>query len=209
MATVMQIVHQGGEAGSVTSALHLSLGLARAGWGVRFVCPPGSEVERLATRGGLVVRSLQLHASARRSNAACLAELIASEAVDLVNSQSARDREALTWLSLTRRLRVPFVVTRRQMPRTVFLENWFASRAAARVVAVSRAVAEALVRRGTPPRKLDVVHNGLVAARVDRQVTAGELDEWRVRTACDPQRRMVGVVSRRKDQYVVLQALSH
>ena len=59
--------------------------------------------------------------------------------VDLMNSQSARDREALTWLALRGRLRVPLVLTRRQMPRTFFLENWLAGRAAARVVAVSRA----------------------------------------------------------------------
>jgi hypothetical protein len=66
------------------------------------------------------VRPLRLHPSERRRNAALLARLIAHERVDLVNSQSARDRKALTWLGFTRRLAVPFVATRRQMPRTVF-----------------------------------------------------------------------------------------
>src|SRR5918995_4060274 len=137
--TVMQVLHQGGGAGSVASALHLSLGLRRAGLHVRFVCPPHSEVEALARDGGLEVHPLVLAPGARRANAAALAGLLARHPAQLVNSQSARDREALVRLALCGRLGVPLVLTRRQMPRTFFLENWLASMAADRVVAVSRA----------------------------------------------------------------------
>jgi glycosyltransferase involved in cell wall biosynthesis len=204
----MQVLHQGGGAGSVTSALHLSLGLAGAGWDVRFVCPPDSEVEALALERGLAVRPLALPPHSRRENAAALARLVGAEGVGLVNSQSARDRAALTWLGATGRLAVPFIATRRQMPRTMFLENWVASRVAARVVAVSTAVAEALARRGTPRRKLAVIPNGLVTERVDRPLSPGEVEEWRARIRWDPGRRVVGIVSRRKDQPVVLAALA-
>ena len=161
MPAIMQVLHQGGGAGSVTSTLHLSLGLARAGWDIRFVCPPESEVEALARERGLTVRPLALPPQSRRENAAALARLIAAERVSLVNSQSARDRTALTWLGATGRLAVPFIATRRQMPRTMFVENWIASRVAARVIAVSSAVAEALVRRGTPRRKIAVIPKSL------------------------------------------------
>lgn len=205
---IMQVLHQGGGAGSVTSALHLSLGLARAGWDVRFVCPPGSEVEALAGERGLAVRPLALPPHSRRENAAALARLIATEGAALVNSQSARDRAALTWLGMSGRLTVPFLATRRQMPRTVFLENWIASRVAARVIAVSSAVAEALVRRGTPRRKVVVIPNGLVAERVDRAATPAAVEEWRARVGWDRERRTLGIVSRRKDQAVVLAALA-
>ncbi len=207
MPTVMQVLHQGGNAGSVTSALHLSLGLARTGWRVRFVCPPGSEVEALAQEAGLAVLPLQLHPHDPRRNAAQLAALIARERVALVNSQSARDRAALTWLGFTRRLDVPFVATRRQMPRTLFLENWITSRVAARMIAVSRAVSEALVRRGTPRSKIAVVPNGLVAERIDVPFSPMALESWRGRIGWEPGRRTVGIVSRRKDQAVVLAAL--
>lgn len=202
----MQVLHQGGGAGSVTSTLHLSLGLARAGVQVRFVCPPGSEVERLAREGGLEVHPLALAPKASRPNAAALAALLARAPVDLINSQSARDRQALMWLGLTRRLPATLVVTRRQMPLTFPLENAVVSRIAARVIAVSRAVGEALVRRGTPRRRLAVIPNGLVTARVDRIVTPGELAEWRERIGHDD-RPVVIIVSRRKDQAVVLRAL--
>jgi L-malate glycosyltransferase len=204
---VMQVLHQGGGAGSVTSTLHLSLGLQRMGVEVVFVCPPASEVEALAADGRLAVRPLELRPGARRANAGALAEVIATERPDLVNSQSARDRAALTWLRLTGRLPMPLVLTRRQMPRTFPLENWLASRAADRVVAVSGAVAAALRRRGTPARKLAVIHNGLVAARVDRPVSDRALFQWRDRIGWEPSRRTIGIVARPKDHAVVLAAL--
>jgi glycosyltransferase involved in cell wall biosynthesis len=205
----MQVLHQGGGAGSVTSTLHLSLGLERAGAEVVFVCPPETEVEALAGGGGLTVRPLELRPGERRANAAALAGLIARHEVDLVNSQSARDREALTWLRLTGRLSVPLVLTRRQMPRTFIVENWLASHAADRVVAVSDAVAGALRRRGTPARKLAVIPTGLVAARVDQPVSERALFDWKDRVGWDPGRRTIGIVSRPKDQRVVLDALRH
>jgi glycosyltransferase involved in cell wall biosynthesis len=207
--TVMQVLHQGGGAGSVTSTLHLSLGLARAGLGVRFVCPPGSEVEALARAGGLEVHPLRFDPRDTGRNAAALAALLARHPVDLVNSQSSRDRQALMRLALLRRLRVPFVITRRQMPLTFPLGNVVVSRLAARVVAVSRAVGEALVKRGTPRRKLVVIPNGLVTDRIDRVVAPAELAAWRERIGmADDGRRVVAIVSRRKQQDVVLRALN-
>jgi glycosyltransferase involved in cell wall biosynthesis len=203
----MQVLHQGGGAGSVASTLHLALGLRRAGADVVFVCPPGSEVEALAAGGDLTVAPLPLDAGARRANAAALAQVLARHRPALVNSQSARDRAALTWLRFTGRLPIPLVLTRRQMPRTFLLENWLASRSADRVVAVSHAVARALRRRGTPARKLTVVYNGLIAERVDRPVSLRTLHTWRDRIGWTPAQRTIGIVARAKDQRVVLDAL--
>lgn len=204
---VLQVLHQGGGAGSVTSTLHLSAGLQRTGVEVSFVCPPDSEVEGLARAKGLDVHPLAFAARSRGANAAALARLLEHLPVDLVNSQSARDREALTWLALRRRLRVPLVITRRQMPRTFVLENWLAARAASCVVAVSRSVAEALRRKGTPAGKLVVIPNGLITERVDVAVPPMALETWRHRIGWSADRRTIGIVARPKDQQVVLDAL--
>jgi L-malate glycosyltransferase len=205
--TVMQVLHQGGGAGSVTSTLHLSLGLSRAGVGIRFVCPPDSEVEALARAGGLEVLPLALPSGQRRANARALAGLLARHPADLVNSQSARDREALVRLSIRGRLGVPLVLTRRQIPRTFFLENWLASLAADRVIAVSRGVAGSLRRKGTPAGKLVVIPNGLIASRVDSRPAPADVDRWKEQIEWDPTRRTIGIVARAKDQKVVLRAL--
>lgn len=204
----MQVLHQGGGAGSVTSTLHLSLGLARAGLAIKFVCPPDSEVEGLARNGGLEVHPVRLLGKRHLLNAKALRAVLARHPVDIVNSQSSLDRQALAWLKLRGQLRSPLVITRRQMPRTLFLENWLVSRAADRVVAVSYAVGEALVRRGTPRDKLAVVYNGTVLDRIDVEVTPSEVESWKTRIGWEPSRRTVGVVARLKDQEVVLQALN-
>jgi len=203
----MQVLHQGGGAGSVTSTLHLSIGLARAGYHIRFVCPPESEVEGLARASGLEVHPLRLEPKRAWSNAGRLETLLAERPVDLVNSQSARDRQALTLLALFRRLRTPFVATRRQMPQTVYPANWITSRMVVRMIAVSQAVGEALVRRGTPPGKLAIIPNGLVTERVDAPVSEEALTIWRERIGWEPSRRVIGVVARPKDQMVLLDAL--
>jgi glycosyltransferase involved in cell wall biosynthesis len=205
---VLQVLHQGGGAGSVTSTLHLSLGLARAGVDVRFACPPDSEVEHLARAGGLEVLPLALAPRARRRNAGALATLLERHPCDLVNSQSARDRQALTLLAWMGRLEPPLVLTRRQMPRTLFVETWLAARAAARVVAVSEAVAAALARKGTPRRKLAVIPNGLVLDRVDPVPDAASVAVWRERIGWRADQRTVGILARPKDQEVVLRALA-
>lgn len=206
---VLIALHQGGGAGSVNSVLHLALGLARRGLQVRLVCPPDSPVEAEARAGGLEVFPIPLARSGRRANAAALGRLLAAHPVDLINSQSARDREAFTWLGLLRRLPAPLILTRRSYPRTTRLENWLAGRAATRVIAVSQSVADVLRRRGIPPGKIAVVPNGLIAQRLDVPVTAAEVAEWRARIGWEPSRRTVGIVARPKDQAVVLAALDH
>ena len=203
----MQVLHQGGGTGSVTSTLHLSLGLARAGCRVRFVCPPGSEVEELARTGGLEMHPAPLAQHGRRTNAALLAELLDRYPVDLINAQSSKDRAALTWLALTGRLGIPLVVTWRQMPHSSLAETWLTSRLASKVVAVSRAVGDALLRQGTSRAKLAVIPNGLVAERVDVPVPPAAVEEWRRRIGWEPSRRTVGIVARPKDQAIVLRAL--
>ena len=205
--TVMEVLHQPGGSGSVLSTLHLSLALARAGVHVRFVCPPNSEVEEAARAGGLEVHPVLLPKRARRRNARMLEAVLRAHPVDLVNSQSARDREALAWLGLTGRLKCPLIVTRRQMPYTFFIENWVVSRVAARVIAVSTPVADALARLGTPRARLAVIPNGLVVERVDAPVAPGAVEDWRRRIGWEPSRRVVAIVSRLKDQEVVLRAL--
>jgi phosphatidyl-myo-inositol dimannoside synthase len=201
-------LHQGAEAGSVNSVLHLGLGMVRRGLRVSLVCPPGSAVEAEAGAGGLQVHPLALEPRRRLGNARRLSALLARHPVDLVNSQSSRDREALTLLGLFGRLPVPLVLTRRSWPRTTVLESRLAGRVAQRVIAVSQPVRTALEAAGIPAAKLVVVPNGLLTARIDRLVSHEEVEEWRRRIGWEPTRRTVGIVARSKDQDLVLRALA-
>jgi glycosyltransferase involved in cell wall biosynthesis len=64
-----------------------------------------------------------------------------------------------------------------------------------------------LIRRGTSRTKLAVIPNGLVTERLDIPVTSAAVEEWRQRIGWEPSRRTVGIVSRPKDQAIVLRAL--
>jgi glycosyltransferase involved in cell wall biosynthesis len=81
--------------------------------------------------------------------------------------------------------------------------------AADRTIAVSRAVARALVRRGTPPWRVSVVHNAVDLSRVDRPVGVEEREAARRAIGALPGRPIVGVVARRKDQDELIRALRH
>jgi glycosyltransferase involved in cell wall biosynthesis len=93
------------------------------------------------------------------------------------------------------------------MPRTIFVENWLVSRLADRVVAVSRAVGDALRRRGTSHQKLIIIPNGLITDTVDVPVPADTLDDWKRLIGWEPSRRTIGIIARWKDQGIVLRAL--
>ena len=203
------VVQRGRGAGSVASPFGLALGLERSGVRVRFVCEPDSPVEQMARDAGLEVHTVLLERKQMRANARRLAAFFDEHPVDLVNCQTRRDRSALTYAALRYPSLPPLVVTWRGISFTFPVKNWAQSMLARRVIAVSPAVAESLVRRGTPPGRLVVVPNGLVLERVDRPVSAAELEAWRERIGWTPAQRTVGIVSRPKEHHVVLAALAH
>ncbi len=188
--------------------LRIALGIAARGHEVGLVCPPDSEVAAAALAGGLLVHPMALAVGNRIVNARRLARLLSEWPVDLVNAHGSRDREAFTWLGLTRRLSAPLVITRHSYPRSSRLENLLASFAARHIIAFSEPVLEALARRGVPRARMSVIHGGVMLDRIDRPVTAEEVERWRERIGWEPSRRVVGIVARPKDQDIVLAALS-
>ena len=203
--TILQVTYQGDGAGSTQSIFNLSQHLAARGHRVLVGCRAESLLARLAVGGGLEVVPLDF----RRLGALAtsLADVVARQRVDVVNSHATRDRRALTWLRWRGRLPIGFVVTRRTMPLTSPVELVVVGATADRTIAVSAAVARALRRRLHPGRRLVVVPNGIDLRRVDARVTAGALAAARARLGDLGDRPVGVVVSRRKDQDVLLRAL--
>src|SRR2546430_15763436 len=114
---ILQLTHQGGGSGSTKIIANVSRQLARRGHRVLVGCRPGTMLAQLAWDAGLEVVALDFHRLGPLADA--LRETIAREEVDVVNSNATRDRRALTWLRLRRRLSLPFVVTRHTMPLTL------------------------------------------------------------------------------------------
>lgn len=206
-AHILHLTHEGGEAGSTVSIALLARAQREAGHRVTVGCPPDTWLAELARDAGLAVAPLPFrHAG---TSARQLADLVAAEGVDLVNAHSSRDRAACRRLRIAGRLRPALVMTRRGMPMSTPVSAVLSGLAADRTIAVSRAVARALVRRGTPPWRIAVVHNAVDLARVDRPV--GEVERAAAGRAIDAEagRPVIGVVARRKDQDTLVRALRH
>ena len=204
--TILHLTHQGGGAGSTVSIAALAAAQRAAGHRVLVGCPEGSLLAALARSAGVEVRPLAFDRPSR--TAAALVRLARAEGVDVVNSHASRDRAACRWARLAGRLEAACVMTRRQMPRSLPVSVLLNGFAADCTIAVSRAVARALVRRGAPAWRVRVVPNGVEPSRVDRAVTADELDTARVLAGWRPWRPTVGVVARRKDHDVLLASLA-
>jgi len=203
--TLLQLTHQGEGAGSTQSIFSLSRELARRGHRVLVGCPAGTLLAgQVAATPSL--EHVPLDFSSLRGVAGQLADVIAEQRVDVVNSHATGDRRALTWLRWRGRLPQPLVVTRRTMPLTLPPALIAVGLTADRTIAVSAAVARALRRRLHPGARLRVVPNGIDLERVEAPPSAEELARAR-ETLGDSGRPVVLVVARRKDQHILLRAL--
>lgn len=204
--TVLQITHAGHGAGSTQSIFSLSVYLARRGHRVLVGCRPDSLLARwVADAAGLELVALDF--SRRRPLVHAIERTVTGAQIDVINSHDSHDRRALTWLRWRGQLPQALVVTRRTMPLTSPPEVLAVGLTADRTIAVSGAVARALRRRGQPVARLRVVHNGIDLARVDAPPSAADLATARGALGDLGGRPLVVVVSRRKDQHVLLAQL--
>jgi len=180
--------------------------LARRGHRVVVGCRPGSLLAERAAGDGLPVVPFDFRRLGPLADS--LADVIAREHVDLINSHDTGDRRALTWLRWQRRLPQAFVVTRHTMPLTSPPELLAIGLSADRTIAVSHAVAGGLRRRLYPTRRLRVVPNGIDFARIDAEPDPATMDYAKTLLGDIAGRQVIVVLARRKDQHILLEALT-
>jgi glycosyltransferase involved in cell wall biosynthesis len=205
LLTVLHLAHPGDGAGSTLSVAELARAQREAGHRVLVACRPGALLAELAAAAGIEVVPVDFTRGARP--AARIAALAAERRVDVVNCHASRDRAACRRARLAGRLPAALVMTRRQLPRSLPPSVVVNGLAADCTVAVSASVRRALVRRGAAPWRVRVVPNGIDPAVMDRRVEAAALAEARAAARWSSDRPTIGVVSRRKEQAVLLRAL--
>lgn len=203
--TVLHLTHAGSGSGATVSIALLAAAQREAGHRVLVGCPGETALARLAAKRGLEVEPVAFAAAGVAARA--VAAIVARAGVDVVNAHSSRDRAACRRLRFAGLLDAALVMTRRAMPMSTVVSAVASGLAADRTIAVSRAVARALVRRGTPPWRVVVVHNALDVSRIDGGITAADRGRIRALVGWDPARPTIGVVSRRKDHDTLLRAL--
>jgi glycosyltransferase involved in cell wall biosynthesis len=204
--TILHLTHEGHGAGSSISIALLAREQVAAGHRVLVGCPERTYLAGLVRRSGAEHVPM---AFAPGDDSSADVERIARESlVDVVNAHSSRDRAACRRLRLAGRLPGALVMTRRGMPMSTPISAVLSGFAADRTIAVSRPVARSLVRRGTPPWRVRVVHNAVDLLRIDRAVTQQDAERVRAMIAAEG-RPVIGVVARRKDHDTLLRAMQH
>jgi glycosyltransferase involved in cell wall biosynthesis len=169
-------------------------------------CRPDSQLAELTHAANLPVVPLDFRRLGPLAGA--LAGVIAREQVDLVNSHDSRDRRALTWLRWRHRLPQAFVATRHTMPLTSPPELIAIGLSVDRTIAVSSAVRRGLRRRLYPGARLRVVPNGIDFARLDEAPSPAAMARAAAALGDVAGRAVIVVLARRKDQHILLEALS-
>lgn len=203
--TILEVTHAGHQAGSTFMIHSLCAPLVARGHRVLVGCRPNSVLAERSHATGLPVVPLDFRRL--RPLAAALANVIARERVDLINSHDSRDRRALTWLRWRTRLPQAFVVTRHTMPLTSPAELLAVGLSADRTIAVSAAVARGLRRRWYPGDRLRVVPNGIDLTHVDAPPPPAVMAAASAALGDVAGRPVIVVLARRKDQHVLLAAL--
>jgi L-malate glycosyltransferase len=204
--TVLHLTHQGEGAGSTISIAELARAQRAAGHTVLVGCRPGTLLAEMAAAAGVEVVPVDFGPFGLPSRR--IARIVAERGVHVVNSHASRDRAACRQARLLGRLPAALVMTRRAMPRSLPPSVIVNGLVADGTIAVSDAVRDALVRRGSLPWRLRVVPNGIDPGRLERPLSPKEIIEARIAAGWTLGRPTVGVVARRKDQAVLLRALA-
>jgi len=204
--TILHLTHSGDGSGSTVSIALLGAAQRAMGHRVLVGCPAGTRLADLAACRDLEFEPVSFDDIGEASRA--IAAIVRRAGADVVNAHSSRDRAACRRLRFTGRLGAALVMTRRAMPMSTPVSALASGFAADRTIAVSRPVARALLRRGTPPWRVAIVHNALDRSRIAGSVTPDELAAARSLIGWDPARATVGVMARRKDHGTLLRALA-
>src|SRR5262249_28605251 len=209
-ASRLSILHtcwEGHPSGQTRVILDLARGQAAGGHRVGIACRGAAPPER-RVRGAATPAAPW--ASGRPPAAGeALARLAAEQRADVVNAHSSRDRKAVLWARAHDRLEAAVVFTRHVRTLTFPPRLWWQSRQVDRLIAVSGDVARRLIARGAVREKIVVVPNGLPPDFLARTPAPAEVEAARERIGPRVGAPIIGVVSRRKAQEVLLRAVGH
>ena len=207
---ILILTYQGDVAGSTNSISYLAKGLAKRGHrvyvGIRkesllFDMLEGSEVIRVP---------MTFNGRFDLENIAQIKHLVKNEKIDIINAQSSYDRYSSVFARWLYRLPVKVVHTRRQISKSVggFFQNLIYVNGTHKVIAVSQGVKESLKKGGIPEKHIEVVYNGTPHDKYEA-LDYGLVEKLRVKYDIQTSDKVIGSISRLKEQEQILRALKY
>jgi glycosyltransferase involved in cell wall biosynthesis len=205
--SILHACWEGHPSGQTRVIIDLARGQSSSGHRVGVACPAGSPLEQMVRAAGIDAAPLVF--GRPPATGAVLAGIARGRGVDLVNAHSSLDRKAVLWARARGGLTAAVVFTRHVRTLTFPPRLWWQSRQVDRIIAVSGDVSRRLIGRGAQRGKIVVVPNGLPPGFLAHPPDAVAIAAARKHLERLPGAPIVGVVSRRKAQEVLLKAARH
>lgn len=207
---LLLLTYQGDIAGSTFSIAYLAKGLAARGHQVYVGCRRESLLYSLLQDSTVHPVAMEFRGKFDRKNMQHIRELVQTHDIDLINAQSSKDRYHSIFARWIHKLPVKVVHTRRQKPESIggWLQNTFYIKGTDKIVVISDELKNTFVSRGFPASHLQVIYNGLPRERFeshDPARTAAIREQYGIL----PTDRLIGCVSRKKNQEQLLEALQY
>jgi len=154
---IVQVEKQARWAGQTRQTFYVSTQLQARGHDVLVVCRPGSAIGQHAKDAGLQVLDLPMKGWRLFPSALRLARRLRQERFDLLHAHGARDH-LLAVIASALAGRIPVIRTKHNLTRV--RRPLFYRRFASRLIAVSKAAQNVLLKAGVPQEKVTVVYDG-------------------------------------------------
>lgn len=207
---LLLLTYQGDIAGSTFSIAYLAKGLAERGHQVYVGCRRESLLYRLLQDSAAHPVAMQFRGKFDRKNMQHIRELVQTHDIALINAQSSKDRYHSIFARWIHKLPVKVVHTRRQKPESIggWLQNTFYVKGTDKIVVISDELKNTFVSKGFPANHLQVIYNGLPRERFESHNPA-RTAAIREQYGILPTDKLIGCVSRKKNQEQLLEALQY
>lgn len=205
---ILFLTYQGDIAGSTNSISYLAKGLAEKGHNVYVGCRKESLLFSLLSGTNVNLIEMKFKSKLDFENMKHIKNIVEEYKIDIINSQSSKDRYTANLARFFYRLPVKVVHTRRQTPKSsgIFIQNWFYNKFTDLIIAVSDEVKAELVKSGIKENKVKVIYNGTPDYKYDiiDPVKGQFLKEKYLYKTDDI---IIGSISRKKEQDQIIKAL--
>lgn len=172
---ILQVIAGEGRAGSAISALLLSRELVKMGHTLYVWCYPKSHTEYLAKKWRLHTYTF-FPKPPYIKEAKELIRFCKEHGVDIVNAHHTKDR-IVCMLAKLLGLKIPLILTRRNMPGSMkgalFLQQVLCDK----IISISGAIRERLLKEGVKEEKIEVVHIGVDVKLLEEEVEKESLEK--------------------------------
>jgi len=197
-------------AGSTYSVFFLARGLSQRGHKVYVAARKDSLLNKLCDEAGLHFFFFEPKSRFDLRAMLQIRSWVSSTDIDIINSQSSKDRYLSVFSRWIFNLPVKVIHTRRQLSLSIGgpLQNLVYVKGTHKIIAVGNGVKESLKKGGVPDHHVKVIYNGTPQNKY-QNINRGNVNQLKARFNIKDGDLVIGCISRRKQQEQLLQSLNY